>query len=96
MTRIQMKRILISTVTLGLAAFAGCVNLDEKLITGVSSEYYSTPDGLNSAVVASYSQLRSYYGREQLISLAQAGPTPGRMPTRRGRTTANSVPTREA
>ena len=39
-----MKRILMSTVTLGLVAGAfGCVNLDEKLITGVSSEYYSTP-----------------------------------------------------
>ena len=54
--RIQMKRTILSTVSLGLvAAFAGCVNLDEKLITGVSSEYYSTPDGLNSAVIASYS-----------------------------------------
>jgi hypothetical protein len=73
MTRTQMKRILLGTVTLGIAALAGCVDLDEKLITGVSSEYYSTPDGLNAAVVASYSQLRGYYGREQLISLAQAG-----------------------
>ena len=69
-----MKRILMSTVTLGLVAGAfGCVNLDEKLITGVSSEYYSTPDGLNSAVVASYSQLRGFYGREQLLSLTQVG-----------------------
>ena len=56
-----MKRTLLSLVTLGLAAgIAGCVDLDEKLITGVSSQYYSTPDGLNSAVIASYAQLRSY------------------------------------
>lgn len=69
-----MKRILLSTVTLGLVAGAfGCTSLDEKLITGVSSEYYSTPDGLNSAVVASYAQLRGYYGREQLLSLQQVG-----------------------
>ncbi len=69
-----MKRILLSTVTLGLVAGAlGCTNLDEKLITGVSSQYYSTPDGLNSAIIASYAQLRSYYGREQLISLQQVG-----------------------
>ncbi len=68
-----MKHGLLSILALGLAAISGCVQLDEKLITGVSSEYYSTPDGLNSAVIASYSQLRSYYGREQLISLAQAG-----------------------
>src|SRR6478609_11281132 len=69
-----MKRILLSTVTLGLAAgLVNCTSLDEKLITGVSSQYYSTPDGLNSAVIASYSQLRGYYGREQLLSLQQVG-----------------------
>jgi starch-binding outer membrane protein, SusD/RagB family len=69
-----MKRIVLSTVTLGLVVgFAGCVNLDEKLITGVSSQYYATPDGLNSAVIASYSQLRGFYGREQLMSLTQVG-----------------------
>jgi hypothetical protein len=70
-----MKRILISTVMLGLVAglSAGCANLDEKLITGVSSAYYATPDGLNSAVIASYSQLRNFYGREQLLSLTQVG-----------------------
>src|SRR5215467_5113199 len=67
-----MKRILLCTATLGLVA-AGCTSLDEKLITGVSSQYYSTPDGLNSAVIASYAQLRGYYGREQLLSLTQVG-----------------------
>ncbi len=69
-----MKRQLLGFASLGLlAGVASCVDLDEKLITGVSSEYYATADGLNSAVVASYAQLRGYYGREQLISLAQAG-----------------------
>jgi hypothetical protein len=69
-----MKRILLSIVTLGLVAGAiGCTNLDEKLITGVSSQYYSTPDGLNSAIIAAYAQLRSYYGREQLLSLQEVG-----------------------
>ena len=40
-----MKRILLSTVTLGLAAgaVAGCVNLDEKLITGVVASYGNFP-----------------------------------------------------
>ncbi|MBL0939087.1 MAG: RagB/SusD family nutrient uptake outer membrane protein [Gemmatimonadaceae bacterium] len=74
MTRLQMKRLIPVVASFGLAAVAAaCVDLDEKLITGVSADYYSTPDGLNSAVIASYSQLRSYYGREQLISLTQAG-----------------------
>src|SRR5256885_74931 len=71
---IPMKRILLSAMSLGLVAgFASCVDLDEKLITGVSSQYYATPDGLNSAVTASYSQLRGFYGREQLMSLTQVG-----------------------
>ena len=65
-----MKRFLLCTLALGVV---GCVDLDEELISGVSSQYYSTPDGLNAAVVASYSQLRSFYGREQLLSLTQVG-----------------------
>jgi hypothetical protein len=69
-----MRRIILGTVSLGLiAGSAACVKLDETLITGVSSKYYSTPDGLNSAVVASYAQLRSFFGREQLMSLTQVG-----------------------
>ncbi len=70
-----MKRQFIAgCASLGLlAGVASCVDLDEKLITGVSSDYYATPDGLNSAVIASYAQLRSFFGREQLISLALAG-----------------------
>jgi starch-binding outer membrane protein, SusD/RagB family len=69
-----MRNILRWIVMSGLVAAAiACQNLDEKLITGVSSQYYSTPDGLNSAIVAAYSQLRGYYGREQLLSLQQVG-----------------------
>ena len=69
-----MKRILLSTVALGLVAGSvSCANLDEKLITGVSSQYYATPAGLNSAIVASYAQLRDFYGREQEMSLTQVG-----------------------
>lgn len=68
-----MKRNLLLSTLGVVAGLAGCVDLDEKLITGVSSQYYSTPDGLNAAVVASYSQLRSFYGREQLLSLTQVG-----------------------
>lgn len=67
-----MKRMILPMVTLALL-FGGCVSLDEKLVTGVSSQYYSTPDGLNSAVISSYAQLRNYYGKEQLLSLAQVG-----------------------
>lgn len=69
-----MKRNVLPLVSMTLAAVAlGCVSLDEQLVTGVSSKYYSTPDGLNSAVVSSYAQLRGFYGKEQLLSIAQVG-----------------------
>ena len=65
---------ILQAVALALVASAvSCVSIDEKLVTGVSSQYYSTPDGLNSALVASYAQLRSFYGKEQLLSLTQVG-----------------------
>ena len=64
-----MTRNLLRTLMVGLVTgTAACIDLDENLITGVSSEYYSTPDGLNAALIASYSQLRGFYGREQLLN----------------------------
>jgi hypothetical protein len=69
-----MKRILLPAVTLAILVGApSCVGLDETLVTGVSSQYYSTPDGLNSALISSYAQLRGFYGKEQLLSLTQVG-----------------------
>ena len=89
-----MKRILLSTVTLGLVAGAfGCVNLDEKLITGVSSQYYSTPDGLNSAVIASYASCAASTAASSSCRSRRSGPTPGWRPTSRARTTRTSIAT---
>jgi hypothetical protein len=68
-----MKRKLLCGAVLVLVAGANCVSLDENLVTGISSAYYSTPDGLNSALIASYAQLRGFYGREQLLSINQVG-----------------------
>jgi len=65
---------ILQAVALALVATAvSCVSIDEKLITGVSSQYYATPDGLNSALISSYAQLRNFYGKEQLLSLTQVG-----------------------
>src|SRR6476469_6358688 len=65
---------ILQAVALALVASAvACVSLDEKLVTGVSSQYYATPDGLNSALVSSYAQLRGFYGKEQLLSVTQVG-----------------------
>src|SRR5258708_3136230 len=69
-----MKRLLLPSLALALLGAApACVSLDENLVTGVSSQYYSTPDGLNSAIISAYAQLRGYYGKEQLLSMTQVG-----------------------
>jgi hypothetical protein len=69
-----MKHKLLPTLTVAVAAVAvACVSLDEKLVTGVSSQYYATPDGLNSAIVSSYAQMRGFFGKEQLLSVTQVG-----------------------
>ncbi len=65
---------ILQAVAMALVASAvSCVDIDEHLVTGVSSQYYATPDGLNSALVSSYAQLRGFYGKEQLLSLTQVG-----------------------
>jgi starch-binding outer membrane protein, SusD/RagB family len=69
-----MKRNRLPVAAMALATvIAGCVSIDENLVTGVSSAYYATPDGLNSALISSYAQLRGFYGKEQLLSLTQVG-----------------------
>lgn len=67
-----MKRLLISAMALG--AFAGitsCTDLDEELVSNLSSEFYSTPDGLNAAINAAYSQMRYFAGRGENLSLGE-------------------------
>src|SRR4051812_32111350 len=65
---------ILQAVALALVATAvSCVSIDEQLVTGVSSQYYATPDGLNSALISSYAQLRGFYGKEQLLSITQVG-----------------------
>src|SRR5260221_7091830 len=72
--RLHMKRLLLPAVALALLGAApACVSLDEKLVTGVSSQYSSPPDGLNSAIIPAYAQFRGYYGKEQLLSMTQVG-----------------------
>lgn len=62
--------------TLGLVALtalSGCMDLDEEIVTGVTTSYYETQAGLEDAVRATYSTLRSFYGRESAAMLSEAG-----------------------
>ncbi len=47
--------------------------LDEKVVSGVTSEYYSTRAGFEDAVKASYAPLRSFYATELGMSLTVFG-----------------------
>jgi hypothetical protein len=62
---------------LGVAALtslsAACLDLDEDIISGVTGTYYETAAGFEDAVNATYSSLRSFYGREEGAMLSEAG-----------------------
>ena len=68
-----MRRI-ISGVVLALTVAGGaCVDLEEKLVSNLSSEYVKTAAGLNDATNAIYTRLRGYYGREQMMAMSDMG-----------------------
>ena len=61
---------------LGLIALAGasaCVDLEEVLVSGVSSEFYASPQGVEAAVNATYSHLRTAYFNERSVVLSDFG-----------------------
>lgn len=63
-------------IFLALAVVVGgsaCVDLEEKLVGTLTTDYYATGAGLDAAVNAAYSSLRNYWGREQSEALAQMG-----------------------
>ena len=56
-----------------LAGLTACVDLDEKLVGTLTSEYYASPDGLNAAVNSAYQNLQGWVGREQFAILGDYG-----------------------
>ena len=59
------RRILAPLAVLCLGGAAGCVDLKETPITGITSAYYSTPSGFDAAVSAMYQPLRSFWALER-------------------------------
>lgn len=69
-----MKRILTTGAALAIVAVSsGCVDLSEKLVSNLTNEFISTPEGLTAATNAIYNQLRGYYGREQNMAVTDLG-----------------------
>ncbi|HEY8485426.1 MAG TPA: RagB/SusD family nutrient uptake outer membrane protein [Longimicrobiales bacterium] len=58
---------------LGLIGLPACVDLDEDIISGVTSSYYETPEGFEAAVNAAYSYLDELYGLERNMTMLEYG-----------------------
>ena len=56
-----------------LAGFAGCMDLNEDLISGLANKPYGTPDVFQALVSASYEPLRSFYAQERGFTLTEFG-----------------------
>jgi hypothetical protein len=62
-----------STALVGVLALSACVDLDEKIVSGVTSSYYNTAAGYESAVNAAYSGLQDLYGQERNMTMLEYG-----------------------
>jgi len=56
-----------------LGGLAGCQDLTETPVSGVTQEYFETPEGADAAITGTYARLRDYYGQEQEIRIGMAG-----------------------
>ena len=71
----QFKTLLFSgSLVLGLTFTQACQDaLQEDVISQIGSEYLNTPKGLDDAVSAAYSSMRSWYGTERGHNLTEFG-----------------------
>ena len=58
---------------LALAGTAACVDLHEKLVGNVTTQYFATGAGLESAVMGDYSLQRGFWGREESLTATEYG-----------------------
>lgn len=65
MTQNMTRRFLASLAAACVGVAAGCVDLTETPITGITSAYYATPAGFDAAVGAMYQPLRSFWALER-------------------------------
>ena len=55
------------------AALAGCEDLTENPVSGVTEEFFGTAEGADAAITGAYARLRDYYGQEQEVRIGWAG-----------------------
>src|SRR3954454_7989724 len=73
MTLPMTRRLLAPLAALVLGGAAGCVDLKETPITGITSSYYATPAGFDAAVNATYTPLRSHWALERGATMTVFG-----------------------
>jgi len=69
----QTRTVLALTAVAALAGLAGCMDLEERPITGVAADYYGTAAGANAATVGAYTRLKDFYGGESEILMGMVG-----------------------
>src|SRR6476646_5393811 len=72
MTHSITRRLIAPLVVLAVGV-AGCVDLKETPITGITSAYYSTPAGFDAVVSAMYQPLRSFWALERGATMTVFG-----------------------
>lgn len=70
MKKLKYLILLLFTVSLTIIS---CDTLEEEIVSGVTSEYLNTNDGLDAGVNASYSFLRTFYAQEEGNKLSVFG-----------------------
>lgn len=72
MTHSLTRRLLTPLVVLAMSV-AGCVDLKETPITGITSAYYATPGGFDAVTSAMYQPLRSFWALERGATMTVFG-----------------------
>jgi hypothetical protein len=68
-----MKKAPYILLGLALVGLTSCVDLNEKLVGNVTTQYFSTGAGLEAALDGDYAQLRQFFGREQSFAVTEYG-----------------------
>jgi starch-binding outer membrane protein, SusD/RagB family len=73
MTLPMTRRLFLPLAALCLGGAAGCVDLTEHPVTGLTSAYYSTPLGFDLAVNAAYQPMRNHWPLERGATMTVFG-----------------------
>ena len=68
-----MKKQTYMLLGLALAGLTACVDLKEKLVGNVTTQYFASGAGLDAAVMGDYSLQRGFWGREEALTTTEYG-----------------------